>query len=535
MATASMYREAIEAEEIEVISLSKALSSLVGSLYQNKSAKRLVPSDNALGNKLKEYREENYSLRFELSNTSSKLSLMSSGSSDRTAMIKATLEGDTETVLAMLASGYPINDLLSRSATPLLNAIRGGHLLLGRKLLDMKADPNMPAPHTMFTPLMGAASFCRGLVADLLEQNADPHALNNRKMTALSYAIQFGNKKTIDLLTMAEKTVPLPVTKIDQKSKKDNVSVCPVCGAFFRIDRLRRITNRVKRNEEINPYVVEFVNSPVCARFHKDAFFHISLHCTKLRKEITESWAMIKVLETLVKQLEIDSQRTFGIIDLCCGKCMTSSMLSVRFPRAQVLSVDRYHENAAPHFAPNQTYLCADILDDSIFGKLSNTINNPGGKQSSPTDMPILACGMHLCGTLSPRAIDIVSKNPNILGLVLSPCCLPSKKCGMSCPGASQPEQYYEWCRSLLFVFSEQFMFYNISIRCLEAYMKHTMDHVVFSKDQNIMSQRDGVVYGWKSKGSTRFKDPLGKALFDNYQANKSVFQLVSMYSSTRA
>eukprot|EP00039_Didymoeca_costata_P013605 m.209969 g.209969 ORF g.209969 m.209969 type:complete len:132 (+) comp15820_c0_seq22:1529-1924(+) len=131
--------------------------------------------------------------------------------------------------------------------------------------------------------------------------------------------------------------------------------------------------------------------------------------------------------------------------------------------------------------------------------------------------MPILACGMHLCGTLSPRAIDIVSKNPNILGLVLSPCCLPSKKCGMSCPGASQPEQYYEWCR------------------CLEAYMKHTMDHVVFSKDQNIMSQRDGVVYGWKSKGSTRFKDPLGKALFDNYQANKSVFQLVSMYSSTRA
>ena len=56
--------------------------------------------------------------------------------------------------------------------------------------------------------------------------------------------------------------------------------------------------------------------------------------------------------------------------------------------------------------------------------------------------------GMHLCGPLSPRAVEIFAALPAAVGIILSPCCLPSKKLSSvaSDSGSTVPvDQYKHW------------------------------------------------------------------------------------------
>jgi len=44
---------------------------------------------------------------------------------------------------------------------------------------------------------------------------------------------------------------------------------------------------------------------------------------------------------------------------------------------------------------------------------------------SNPSEHPVILLAIHLCGTLSLRAIDLFNTNPSIKFLALKPCCLP--------------------------------------------------------------------------------------------------------------
>ena len=41
---------------------------------------------------------------------------------------------------------------------------------------------------------------------------------------------------------------------------------------------------------------------------------------------------------------------------------------------------------------------------------------------------PVAICAVHLCGTLSLRALQLFRAHPNIVSIALAPCCLPGKK-----------------------------------------------------------------------------------------------------------
>lgn len=170
----------------------------------------------------------------------------------------------------------------------------------------------------------------------------------------------------------------------------------------------------------------------------------------KLRKEVSESWAMLSAIQQTCHLLKLpsDMSRTM-IIDLCSGKCLTTTLLSILYPKGKFLAVDKLPEQMVPHCASsdvetlhlrsnNRWYLSRDIRSKIFADDLEQHIHRhcfcQGEKylvdqkdQQQVYRVPILV-GMHLCGHLSSRAIELFKQSPQIGALILSPCCLPRVK-----------------------------------------------------------------------------------------------------------
>mmetsp|Transcript_121735 Transcript_121735/g.378953 ORF Transcript_121735/g.378953 Transcript_121735/m.378953 type:complete len:187 (-) Transcript_121735:90-650(-) len=88
-----------------------------------------------------------------------------------------------------------------------------------------------------------------------------------------------------------------------------------------------------------------------------------------------------------------------------------------------VSAVDRLEPRFLPHFGAGEgccvRYAQLDVLHESFLPELGRLVR----EESRPTAL----LGMHLCGKLSLRAIEAYAQLPEVLTVVLSPCCLPRK------------------------------------------------------------------------------------------------------------
>lgn len=163
-----------------------------------------------------------------------------------------------------------------------------------------------------------------------------------------------------------------------------------------------------------------------------------------MRKEVTETEAIVQAAGRIICGVGLDdATQSITFVDLCCGKSLTAALLSHRYAGAAVVAVDRVSPRTVPHFSPPLQYVQADVLTDDFQDKLMSAI---------APNSPIIICGMHLCGALSPCAVELATQLPNVVGLVLSPCCLPSNKLydNASVSGTRDPvAQYDAWCTSL--------------------------------------------------------------------------------------
>ena len=107
--------------------------------------------------------------------------------------------------------------------------------------------------------------------------------------------------------------------------------------------------------------------------------------------------------------------------DLCCGKSLTSILLKATYPTLRVIAVDRIPAQIMPHKRPDVAqYHQADLFSDAFEAHVRETLAAMPGSAG-------LLCGMHRCGALSTRAIELYARVPGVVAIVLSPCCLPSK------------------------------------------------------------------------------------------------------------
>ncbi len=86
----------------------------------------------------------------------------------------------------------------------------------------------------------------------------------------------------------------------------------------------------------------------------------------------------------------------------------------------------------------NRWYLSRDIRSKIFIDDLEHQIQRhcychednftANQQQSHPVRRVVFLVGMHLCGHLSTRAIELFEKISQISALILSPCCLPRAK-----------------------------------------------------------------------------------------------------------
>ena len=201
------------------------------------------------------------------------------------------------------------------------------------------------------------------------------------------------------------------------------------------------------------PYLQQLLDAPEFSPM-------LSRQSKQLKKELIEAYAIVEVLQ---RQLASDeaSAPVAAIVDLCSGKGFMSAILALEFPSTRVIMVDIDQRIKTGHVGalPNLRFVRADIMSSAFAAQLTAALaaavddRISGGRGSSGSSSSsgggggsgelgdcqegaatvrsgrgrCIAVGMHLCGSLAPRAIELFGGCVQLDALVLVPCCLDKR------------------------------------------------------------------------------------------------------------
>lgn len=241
---------------------------------------------------------------------------------------------------------------------------------------------------------------------------------------------------------------------------------------FKRILRERLVENPLSKD-----YPELFEKAPECfvkwrRRYSKSPKLWKRIFQTdRVLKEFCEA---VPVLDAVIKMMDTDTrlqqdQQQYTIIDLCSGKGYLGMILSEMLPPSKVFRIVLM-DKAWP--MRNSPVKPQHINWEHIYGNIGEQGNNQSintdendeekndseasttptyydtwpipidtSKQdlkssrqlqlikkhylSNPSQHPVILLAIHLCGTLSLRAIELFNTNPSVKFLALKPCCLP--------------------------------------------------------------------------------------------------------------
>jgi hypothetical protein len=340
-----------------------------------------------------------------------------------------------------------------------------------------------------YSPIIVAITHCKDCIAlgKLVAAGAKYDAVLDSGtfagMTPLQVAEKFTNEKAIAFLTRLLANKDATPTIIDDETPK-NKKICPICKTLVRyptqMSRLKDNQAQVEENYRVHgdfgkrkkkskvytssKYLDQFLNHADGETWRK--LSGIEFHSTenmKLRKEISETYAVLHAVQECCDRLSgicpatdraLELKDLF-VIDLCSGKGITSALGAALFPNNNhFLSIDKMLEHTVPHYFFNNeehiTYMSRDIFSNEILHELQTLVH-----QHTLQGRTTILVGMHCCGILSERAIELFENIPDIKGIVLSPCCLPKKhelmkrKLEFEPPTTKGENPYPAWCSYL--------------------------------------------------------------------------------------
>ena len=213
-----------------------------------------------------------------------------------------------------------------------------------------------------------------------------------------------------------------------------------------------RVRRRLAKKAQTSKYVAAFLDEPFFdAILDGDPAFVRVLSHKSAHKEITEAYgARHKIQETLRglgwdgdyekargedggdgEEEEVDSGAGVTIFDACSGRGVVGVLLGYFFPAAKVVMLDANGSMDLSHVAAkdNVRFEHCDLYGDSAVRAICETIRDERRedqktKKKPPKRRYRVLLGMHLCGALSPRLIDLAFGLDEVDGLVLCPCCV---------------------------------------------------------------------------------------------------------------
>lgn len=192
---------------------------------------------------------------------------------------------------------------------------------------------------------------------------------------------------------------------------------CPVCrDKVKKWSMLEKLAGHVERGEETNRLVLDFFSHSEAVRTLSNTLLHRVSDCPSIAKELSETMGIV---ESMLRT--VDGAQPHHVIDLCCGRGITAAFIGAAFPGWQVTAVDRVAEVALPHYAAGGLssvhYLRLDLFSKGCLQEIRARTDAVG--------LPVVVLGMHCCGQLSLKAIDVYEQDPHARAIVLCPCCQP--------------------------------------------------------------------------------------------------------------
>jgi hypothetical protein len=163
------------------------------------------------------------------------------------------------------------------------------------------------------------------------------------------------------------------------------------------------------------------------------AFDSMARH-RKVKKEITEAHgALVQVRRALRARGDGADDGGDGdgdglvLVELCSGRGFVSLVLADAFPKARIYMIDRDTTMDVSHV---ETYggarMSFHALD--LHSTACEEFVRGVADDAETRGQTVVLVGVHLCGTLSHRAIELYERIERAVAIVVAPCCLPQRR-----------------------------------------------------------------------------------------------------------
>jgi len=191
-----------------------------------------------------------------------------------------------------------------------------------------------------------------------------------------------------------------------------------------------------------NRYVKAFKSLRIWPLFERGGLFYKLRRKNTFWKEITEASA---VRERIKDYLIRDP--SYAVVDVACGKGFLSTLVALMHPKTRVIAVDADEGADRSHFKhlKNATFVRTNIMEEEF----ERLVREAGEK--------VILTGIHLCGELSERFLEVARSCPNVKVAVLMPCCegnFPRPKYRFL---IEEGKLYEAWCAHLVSLTGEEF------------------------------------------------------------------------------